>query len=155
MAAGSTSRPARTAAPWTKPKPGSRANSGRRSRRSSWPIRQNCARMAVPVSLVITHIMVGMRISSSRLRRIATAVLASAAVVLVSPLSVTPAAAMAATATAITTTEGTQTVAYGGSVAISGTLVRASDKAPLQDGRVYLQQDINGVWTNAGSVVTN
>jgi hypothetical protein len=111
--------------------------------------------MAVPVSLVITHIMVGMRISSSRLRRIATAVLAGAAVVLVSPLSVTPAAALAATATAITTTEGTQTVAYGGSVAISGTLVRASDKAPLQDGRVYLQQSINGVWTNAGSVVTN
>src|ERR1019366_6204549 len=98
---------------------------------------------------------VGMPISSFRLRRIATAVLATAAVVVVSPLSVTPAAATAATATAITTTEATQNVAYGGSVGISGKLVRAADNAPLPDGRVYLQQSVNGVWTNAGSVVTN
>ena len=81
---------------------------------------------------------VGMRISSFRLRRISTAVLAAAAVVVVSPLAVTPAAATAATATAITTTEATQNIAYGGSVAISGKLVRASDKAPLGGGRVYL-----------------
>ncbi len=98
-----------------------------------------------------------MRISSFRLRRISTAVLAAVApLCVVSPLSRrTPAAATAATATAITTTEGTQSIAYGGSVAISGKLVRASDKAPLGGGRVYLQQDVNGVWTNAGSVVTN
>jgi hypothetical protein len=96
-----------------------------------------------------------MRISSFRLSRIATAVFATAIVVVVSPLSVTPASATAATATAITTTEGTQSIAYGGSVAITGKLVRASDNAPLGDGRVYLQQSINGVWTNAGSVVTN
>ena len=38
-------------------------------------------------------------------------------------------------------------VAYGGSVAFSGLLTLAANGAPLGGGRVYLQQSVNGVWT--------
>ncbi|HEY0871313.1 MAG TPA: hypothetical protein VGD55_13010, partial [Acidothermaceae bacterium] len=64
-------------------------------------------------------------------------------------------AAVAPASTTLSVTATSHTVAYGGAVAISGRLVRASDNAPLPGGRVYLQQSVNGVWTNAGSVLTD
>jgi hypothetical protein len=96
-----------------------------------------------------------MRISSTGVRRVAIAMLATG-IVGGSLLSATAATAAAApTSTTLSVTSTAHTVAYGGAVAISGRLVRAADNAPLPGGRVYLQQSVNGVWTNAGSVLTD
>jgi len=46
-------------------------------------------------------------------------------------------------------------IGSGGTVLFSGRLTLAATGAPLPGGRVYLQQLVNGVWTNAGSVITN
>ena len=70
-------------------------------------------------------------------------------------LSATSATAVAPASTSLSVTATAHTVAYGGAVAISGRLVRAADNAPLPGGRVYLQQSVNGTWTNAGSVLTD
>jgi hypothetical protein len=96
-----------------------------------------------------------MRISSSGVRRAAIAMFATALLggSLLSATAATAAVAPASTGLSVTSTA--HSVAYGGAVAISGRLVRAADNAPLPGGRVYLQQSVNGAWTNAGSVLTD
>jgi hypothetical protein len=99
--------------------------------------------------------LVGVRLSSSLLRRIAAAVLTAGTIVVpaVALPTISAAAALPA-ATGLAMTATAKQVPYAGTAVISARLVRASDNAPLPGGRVYLQQWVNG-WTNAGSVVTD